>query len=212
MMNEWLTIDKVEELARQYEALGPLMGLIPPFIEAFLPFLPLFVFVFANATAFGFWYGFLLSWIGTVAGSYAVFLLVRKFGDNRLFTFLTKPVRIQKLIHWVERNGFGPLFILLCFPFTPSSIVNLVAGLSNMNRKNFLFALMLGKLVMILTITFIGYDLRALLTQPLRTLLMLVIIFLLWLVGKWFERRLNKKVEDDFKHFSTLDPSKKKND
>ncbi|AXH98492.1 TVP38/TMEM64 family protein [Sporosarcina sp. PTS2304] len=209
-MNEWLSIDKVEELANQYEALGFFMGLLPPFLEAFLPFLPLVVFVIANALAFGFWYGFILSWAGTVAGSYAVFLLIRKYGGNRFFSFLTRPPRVQQLIHWVERNGFGPLFILICFPFTPSALVNLVAGLSNMNKKNYLFALMLGKLVMIMMITFIGYDIRALFTQPIRTLIMFVVIFLLWLVGKWFERRLTKKVEDDFKSFSSLRSADKK--
>lgn len=210
-MNEWLSIDKVEELAEQYEAIGLYMGLLPPFIEAFLPFLPLVVFVIANAIAFGFWYGFLLSWAGTVAGSYAVFLLVRYYGHNRFFSFLKRPAKVQKLIHWVERNGFGPLFILICFPFTPSALVNLVAGLSNMNKKNYLFALMLGKLVMIIMITYIGYDVRALFTNPIRTLIMLVVIFLLWLVGKWFEGRLNKKVEQDFKSFSTLNKSDKDN-
>ncbi|ARD49095.1 hypothetical protein SporoP37_13390 [Sporosarcina sp. P37] len=203
-MNEWLSIDKVEDLAEQYEALGFLMGLLPPFIEAFLPFLPLVVFVIANAIAFGFWYGFILSWAGTVAGSYVVFLLIRKYGGNKFFSFLTRPKKVQQLIHWVERNGFGPLFILICFPFTPSALVNLVAGLSKMNRKNYLFALMLGKLVMIMMITFIGYDVRALLTQPIRTLIMFVVIFLLWLVGKWFERRLARRVEDDFRSFSSL--------
>ncbi|PIC62670.1 hypothetical protein CSV79_15760 [Sporosarcina sp. P13] len=209
-MNEWLSIDKVEDLANKYEELGLFIGLLPPFLEAFLPFLPLVVFVIANALAFGFWYGFVLSWVGTVAGSYAVFLLIRKYGDNRFFSFLTRPVRVQQLIHWVERNGFGPLFILICFPFTPSALVNLVAGLSNMNKKNYLFALMLGKLVMIMMITFIGYDIRALFTKPIRTLLMFVVIFLLWLVGKWFERRLTRKVEADFKSFSSLHRADKK--
>ncbi|WP_301107810.1 TVP38/TMEM64 family protein [Sporosarcina sp.] len=210
-MNEWLSIDKVEDLAEQYESIGLFVGLIPPFLEAFLPFLPLVVFVFANAIAFGFWYGFLLSWVGTVAGSYAVFLLVRYYGHNRFFSFLKRPAKVQKLIQWVERNGFGPLFILICFPFTPSALVNLVAGLSNMNKKNYLFALMLGKLVMIIMITYIGYDFRALFTKPIRTLIMFLLIFLLWIVGKWFERRLNKKVEDDFRSFSTLNKPEEKN-
>lgn len=209
-MNEWLSIDKVEELAEQYEALGFFMGLIPTFLEAFLPFLPLFVFVIANAIAFGFWLGFALSWAGTVAGSYVVFLLVRRFGGNKFFSFLTRPKKVQQLIQWVERNGFGPLFVLICFPFTPSALVNLVAGLSNMNKKNYLFVLMLGKLVMIMMITFIGYDVRALVTQPIRTLIMFVVIFLLWLVGKWFERRLTRKVEDDFRSFSSVHGDGKK--
>ncbi|WOV88408.1 TVP38/TMEM64 family protein [Sporosarcina oncorhynchi] len=196
-MEDWLSVDKIIELAEQYKALGPFFGLLPPFIESFLPFLPLFVFVFANSAAYGLWYGFILSWVGTVAGSYVVFLIIRKYGRKRLLRFLTKHKRVQQLIGWVERNGFGPLFILICFPFTPSALVNLVAGLSNMKKKSYLIVLMAGKLVMIFTISFIGYDLKALLTQPIRTGIVLGIIVLLWLVGKWFEKRIDKRVEEE---------------
>ena len=54
-MNEWLDVDKIVELAQHYKALGPFIGLLLPFIESFLPFLPLFVFVIANAGAYGLW-------------------------------------------------------------------------------------------------------------------------------------------------------------
>lgn len=197
-MSEWMDVDKIIELAEHYKALGPFIGILLPFIEAFLPFLPLFVFVFANAGAYdSLWFGFLLSWVGTVAGSYTVFLIIRKYGRNRFLRFLTKHARIQQLIGWVERNGFGPLFLLLCFPFTPSALVNLVAGLSNMKKKNYLMILMAGKFVMIFTISFIGHDLKALLTQPIRTAIVIGIIVILWLVGKWFEKRLEKRVEEE---------------
>jgi len=198
-MSEWFEIDKIIELSQQYKALGPFIGLLFPFIEAFLPFLPLFVFVFANASAYGLFYGFIISWIGTTAGSYAVFLLIRKYGRNRILRFLSRSSRVQKLIKWVEHNGFGPLFLFICFPFTPSALVNLVAGLSDIKKKNYLFTLMAGKLIMIFIVSFIGYDLKALLTQPIRTAIVLIAIFLLWLVGKAFERRLNKKVEAEFR-------------
>ncbi|HEX5563714.1 MAG TPA: TVP38/TMEM64 family protein [Sporosarcina sp.] len=198
-MEQWFDIDKILELSKEYRALGPLVGILFPFIESFLPFLPLFVFVFANASAYGLWFGFILSWAGTVAGSYAVFLLIRKYGRNRLLRFLTRSKKVQKLIHWVERNGFGPLFLLICFPFTPSALVNLVAGLSDMKKKRYLVTLMAGKFVMIFTISFIGHDLKALLTQPIRTAIVVLVIFFLWLIGKQFEHRLNKRVEEDFR-------------
>ena len=198
-MSEWLDADKIIELSQHYKALGPLIGILLPFIEAFLPFLPLVVFIIANAGAYGLWLGFILSWVGTVAGSYVVFLVVRKYGRNRILLFLTKKKRVQQLISWVERNGFGPLFLLICFPFTPSALVNLVAGLSNMKKTYYLINLMAGKLVMIFIISFIGHDLKALLTQPLRTAIVVLIIFLLWIIGKAFENRLNAKVEEDFR-------------
>lgn len=198
-MENWLDLDTLFELTSQYRALGPLLGFLLPFIEAFLPFLPLFVFVLANANAYGFFFGFLISWGGTVAGSYTVFLLIRKYGDARVFRFLTKSERVRKLIQWVERNSFGPLFVLLCFPFTPSSLVNLVAGLSNLKKKVYLFTLMAGKFVMIGTASFIGHDLRSLITQPARTAVVAIVIFLLWLGGKQLEKWLEKRVENDFR-------------
>ncbi|MET0785208.1 MAG: TVP38/TMEM64 family protein, partial [Paenisporosarcina sp.] len=102
----------------------------------------------------------------------------------------------------VETHGFGPLFLLLCFPFTPSALVNLVAGLSDIKKKNYLWTLLSGKFVMILTISFIGYDIRALITQPIRTAIVGAVIFLLWIVGKQIERRLNARVEADFHDIS----------
>lgn len=198
-MADFFSLENIIELTQSYRAFGPLIGFLLPFLEAFLPFLPLFVFVFANATAYGLWFGFLLSWLGTVVGAYAVFLIVRKYGQARFMNFMTRHEKVQKLIRWVERNGFGPLFLLLCFPFTPSALVNLVAGLSNISRHYYLLTVMAGKLVMVFTISFVGYDIRALFTQPLRTAIVIAVIVILYVVGKIFEKRLHKRVEEDFR-------------
>lgn len=198
-MFDWLTAENLLELTREYRSLGPIIGFLLPFLEAFLPFLPLFVFVFANASAYGLWIGFLLSWAGTTVGSYLVFLIIRKYGRARFLRFMTKHERVQKLIKWIEKNGFGPLFLLLCFPFSPSALVNVVAGLSDMKKKTYLWALLAGKFVMILTISFIGYDIKALITQPIRTAIVVAVIVLLWLIGKQIENRLNARVEADFR-------------
>ncbi|MCP2033335.1 putative membrane protein YdjX (TVP38/TMEM64 family) [Planomicrobium sp. HSC-17F08] len=201
-MSDFFTMENIIELTQSYRAFGPLIGFLLPFIEAFLPFLPLFVFVFANATAYGLWIGFLLSWGGSVLGAYAVFLVVRKYGRARFMNFMTKHQKVEKLILWVERNGFGPLFLLLCFPFTPSALVNVVAGLSNISRHYYLLTVMAGKLVMVFMISYVGYDIRALFTQPVRTAIVVVVIILLYVIGKILEKRLNKRVEADLRRAS----------
>ncbi|MDN4492269.1 TVP38/TMEM64 family protein [Ureibacillus aquaedulcis] len=198
-MNDFFTVENIENLAEHYRTLGPLIGIFLPFIEAFLPFLPLVVIVVANASSYGLWIGFLLSWIGTVLGSYVVFLLVRRFGRHpRLQGFIEKE-KVQKLIKWVDMRGLSPLFILLCFPFTPSVLVNIVAGLSNIKKKYYLIVIMAGKFVMIASMSVLGYDLKALLTDPVKLILAGVGIFLLWIVGKAIEKHLNKKVEKDLR-------------
>lgn len=210
VVREWFTVDNIENLASYYGALGPLFGLLFPFLESFLPFLPLVVFVVANASAFGFWIGFLLSWAGTVAGSYLVFILVRRFGHHPKFRFLTGGEKVQKLIKWVDMNGLSPLFVLLCFPFTPSVLVNIVAGLSHIRKKYYLIALITGKCLMILGMSVLGYDIRALITSPVKLIIAAVAIVVLWWVGKLMEKRLNKKVERDLKESRTIDDIEKK--
>lgn len=196
VLKEWVTIENIMELIKEYRSFGPLPGILLPMVEAFLPFMPLFIFVMANANAFGLWLGFLFSWIGACSGALLVFLLIRKFGQKRILLFIKKHHRVQKLVKWVERHGFGPLFILLCFPFTPSAIVNIVAGLSKINIYQYMLAVMTGKLVMIFTMSFIGHDIQSLLTQPFRTAMVAVVIFILWYVGKRIEVRINKGTEN----------------
>ncbi|WP_100330555.1 TVP38/TMEM64 family protein [Bacillus xiapuensis] len=192
-IREWFTLENVQDLIERYQSFGPIPGFLLPMLEAFLPFLPLFAFVLANVNAFGLWFGFLLSWGGAVTGAFLVFLLVRNFGQRRLLHFLQRHKQVQKLMDWVDRHGFGPVFLLLCFPFTPSAIVNIVAGLSNISITQYLLAVMTGKVVMIFTISFIGYDVTALIKEPVRTAVVAGVIFILWFVGKQMEARLNKQ-------------------
>jgi uncharacterized membrane protein YdjX (TVP38/TMEM64 family) len=191
---DYFTIERMMEFFKDYKSFGPLLGIGLPLLEAFLPFLPLVVFIVANANSFGLWLGFLYSWIGSCLGALLLFFLVRTYGQERFFRFLSRHQSVQKMMGWIERHGFGPLFILLCFPFTPSAAVNVVAGLSKVSIWQFCLAVMSGKLVMIFLVSFIGYDLRAIITQPERTLIAAGVIFLLWLIGKQVEKRLNVRM------------------
>lgn len=192
-LKEWFTLENIMKVIERYESFGPIPGFFLPLLEAFLPFLPLVVFVMANASAFGLWFGFLLSWGGSVTGAFLVFLLVRIYGQRKLLSFLHRHRQVKKLMNWVDSHGFGPVFLLLCFPFTPSAVVNIVAGLSNISIGQYLLAVMAGKVAMIFTISFIGYDVVSLIKEPVRTIILGAVIFGLWAVGKQIERRLNKK-------------------
>ncbi|RTR31468.1 TVP38/TMEM64 family protein [Robertmurraya yapensis] len=197
VLKEWFTLENIMEIIEDYRAIGPIPGILLPMLEAFLPFLPLVIFVMANANAFGLWFGFLFSWVGASVGALLVFLLIRRYGQKRFLSFLKKSPKVKKLMAWLERHGFGPLFLLLCFPFTPSAVVNIVAGLSKISIYQYMLAVIAGKMVMIFTISFVGYDIRSLITQPIRTAIVGVVIFILWLVGKQIEVRLNKNVEKE---------------
>ncbi len=189
--------DKLDEyimqLLQQYESFGPLPGIILPFLEAFLPFLPLVVFVFANAAAYGLLEGFLLSWAGTSSGAILVFLIVRRLGDKKLFMWIRKNKQVRKVTAWVDRHGFGPLFLLMCFPFSPSSVINVVSGLSNISKQQFILAVLLGKSVMVFSISYVGSSIWEFAQKPVKTIIVGACIVLFWLIGKFIEKRLQHK-------------------
>lgn len=198
-MLDWITLENYEQVESYYRNLGLIVGFLLPFLEAFLPFLPLVVIVVANVNAFGLVGGFLISWIGTVIGSYCVFLIVRKFGQHPRLHFFTKNIRVERLIKWVDMNGISPLLVMLCFPFTPSVLVNVVAGLSHIYKKYYFVVLLLGKFVMILMMTFVGHDVADLVRSPGRIIVSLVVLVLLWFVGKMIENKLNRRIERDLR-------------
>jgi len=183
------------EILEEYEQLGPIPGIALPFLEAFLPFLPLIVFVLANGGAYGLFKGFLYSWIGSSFGMIVVFLIIRKYEDKRIFQRLKADRRVKKITSWVERNGFGPLFILLCFPFSPSALINLVAGLSRVRIQQFILAVLLGKTVMIFSVTYIGSSIVEFAKHPLKTVIIIGCISCFWLFGTYLEKKLLRRQE-----------------
>lgn len=198
-MLDWMTIENIEVIVEKYKLLGPFFGILLTFLESFLPILPLFVIVIANAAAYGLFWGFLLSWLGTVAGSYMFFLMIRKFGKYRLFHRIKQQSQVKKLIHWVDIRGFTPLFVLLCLPFTPVVVVNSVAGLSNLKKKYYFLTLLISKPIMIFLISYLGSDLREILTSPVKIIVSTLVVLIIWGIGKMIEKILNKRVERDLR-------------
>lgn len=184
-----LSIEDIQLLLDRYSSLGPLPGILMPLLEALLPFLPLVVILFANASAYGMWAGFLYSWIGVCTGAFLVFLLARAFGKRYGERIRLRYPRTERFFTWMERRGFTPVFLLSCLPFSPSALVNVSAGLSGMAVHTFMTAILLGKAVMIFILSYLGADLRTMGEQPWRIAVALIVLFLMWFGGKKLEAR-----------------------
>jgi hypothetical protein len=78
-LRDWLNnikhmdLDSIQLTLESYSAWGPLPGILLPFIESFLPFLPLILIIAASANIYGLGFGFLFSWIGVTSGAVCVF-------------------------------------------------------------------------------------------------------------------------------------------
>lgn len=152
-------------------------------------------FVLANSVVYGLLRGFLYSWIGSVIGAVSIFLIIRRLGDKKPFRAITKQKQVKRVIVWVEEHGFGPLFLLMCFPFSPSAVINVVSGLSKVSRQQFILAVLLGKSVMIFTISYVGSSIASFAQNPVKSIVVGICILLFWILGKYLERRIQRKAE-----------------
>jgi len=136
-------------ILESYVYLGPLIGIGLPFLESFIPILPLIAIVTLNIYLFGVFWGFIFSYIGNVVGSFLVYIGFRYLMRNR-------QKKQFKKMKFLNEEKLVPLTILYCFPFAPSSIINATCGILKYNQNKFLFALIWGKLVMLVLLTYVG--------------------------------------------------------
>jgi len=193
---EWLKQLTVEDILGWFEylrSLGPLPGILLPLIEALLPFLPLFVILIANATAYGLWQGFLLSWIGSTAGAILVFLFFRLFGARFSQALQSRYPKTKSMFQWLTHRGFTPLFIAYSLPFTPSALVNAISGLSTIPIGTYILALSLGKSLLVLMITLAGHDLASILESPWKIILVVGMFIVMWWLGKRWEAKYHRE-------------------
>src|SRR5690625_2702516 len=89
----------------------------------------------------------------------------------------------------IYRHCFDLLFLLLCFPFSPSSVINIVAGLAKISTQRFILAVILGKAVMIFSLAYIGVSIFEFAKNPLKTSIIVICIVAFWGLGKFIEKR-----------------------
>ena len=135
---------------------GLLFGFFIVYIECLIPVLPLSVFIALNVNAFGFFIGVLISWIATCLGCITCYYVYVFLGDKLTKKFITKKTynKIKDKIDLFGKMSFSKLVLVITVPFTPSFLINLLAGLSKMPKEKFFLGLLVGK---IFTIIFWGY-------------------------------------------------------
>ena len=138
------------------ESGGILFGFLLVFIECFIPALPLSVFVALNVNAFGFFGGCIISWLATCLGSYICYKIFYLIDDKISKKILKRKLlkKIKEKVDKFKKIKFTELALIITLPFTPSSLINILCGITNMTDKKFIGALLIGKFF---TIFFWGY-------------------------------------------------------
>lgn len=169
---------------------GPIVACFLILIESIFPFLPLFVFITVNFLEFGVIIGFIISYIFTVLGCLMSYCIFKKFGK-----FLKKKVskypKYNDMMKLITKIKLEQLSTIIAVPFTPAFLVNICAGLSNMNFKKFLFALMIGKVFLVFFWGFVGTSLVESLTNPYALIKVIILMLIAYISSKVVSKKFN---------------------
>ncbi|RUT35488.1 TVP38/TMEM64 family protein [Paenibacillus zeisoli] len=189
----YMTEENLKSWIEQFRALGPLPGVLLPFLKSFIPPLPTLVIVGVNAAVYGLWLGFLYSWVGMVAGCMLTYLIVRRIGGHPLLERLVSKPKVAKTRHWIQNNGFSYVFLLSLFPVGPFVVINIAAALSGMKLRSFLLAVLVGKGIMTFAVSWIGSDVTKYLERPLELIYIVIFVacslLLMRRIEAWFARK-----------------------
>lgn len=113
-------------------------------LQVFLAFIPGQALMVASGFLYGFWGGFLISWLSLVAGGEIAFILARRYGR----TFAEKWISASILERWdqaAKGQGIAFFAITLVMPLVPNDAMCYVAGLGRISRTRFSIANFLGR-------------------------------------------------------------------
>ena len=183
-------IQSLYYISQDYWLLTMLVGLFTCFIESFIPALPLIGIVTGNAIILGLFKGMIISWIGSSLGTIGLFLLVKIFKNNIHIKKL-KNKKVNKIIDWINRQGFKLFFIAYCCPFIPGFLVTIASALSDRDIKSFVPAMISGKFVMFLVISYPASDIIGFIKNPIKIAFFILLVFLAWKMGNKVNNRLD---------------------
>ncbi len=162
---------------------GPLLGCLFIVLESIIPPLPLFVFITINFVAFGSVIGFIISWICTCIGCILSYWLVKKIFGNWVVNKVKDVELLSKCMNYVENLSLTQVIVILSIPFTPAFMVNIAAGLCNMNFKKFLISILVGKIFLVYFWGVVGTGLLESLHNPRSIITVIVMVVIAYLVS-----------------------------
>lgn len=179
-------LEIIDSIVEYLSSFGLIGGFLLTYIESILPILPLDVFIALNIMSFGHFPGLIISYIGSICGCMSVFLIFKYFIKDNFRKFVNKKDmrRLNHLMEIVDHIRFNSLAVLIAIPFTPAFLVNIAAGLSNISRRKYFLALLLGKPVMIYFCGYIGMNIFECLRNPLVLIKIFVVVGITYLVSK----------------------------
>jgi uncharacterized membrane protein YdjX (TVP38/TMEM64 family) len=182
-----LSVSMVINYIRAFGILAPLVAFVLFMVQAALPVFPYIVLAAAGGLLFGFKLGFLLSWLGALAGACLAYWICKLLGGE----WAARKIK-ERWGYDVKRvNGemaFWTIVLARVVPVVPTPIINVAAALGGVPFWNFFFSSAIGKIPSAVLYTGLGICLFQ--TRDIKlTLAIIAAIIALVAVGRYITKR-----------------------
>jgi len=143
-MRWFANLDAVTADMQRIGIWGPVTLFILFILQVFLAFIPGQALMMACGYLYGFWGGFLLSWLSLAVGGELAFVLARKHGRPFAEKWISAPT-LSKWDKAAEGQGIAFFAFSLVLPLIPNDAMCYVAGLGKISRPKFMVANLLGR-------------------------------------------------------------------
>ncbi len=164
-LREWFALAHVEKFIASFKSsIAVPFVVIGAFAISSLLMVPLTVMILATALVFDPLPGFIYAMSGSLAAASAGFILGRLLGRDTVRSFAGE--RLNVLSRKLARRGITAVILARTIPLLPFTIVNLVAGASNVRFVDFFIGSAIGLAPGILFITLFEKGLEHAVVQP----------------------------------------------
>jgi uncharacterized membrane protein YdjX (TVP38/TMEM64 family) len=112
--------------------------------------IPLIIIITINYALFGFFNGLIWSWFTSIIAAGIWFL-----GSRYFFNDWVRKKTNPELLSKMEQNGLLFVFQARIFPFVPTSLINILSGLSSIKFKHFMVGTIFGNFIFFFVLSLI---------------------------------------------------------
>lgn len=171
--------------------LGYVLSCLLLFLEAIIPVLPATIFITLLIYKFGPIIGFIISYICSVGGSVVVYNIFKGKLSIKFNNYIERKNKdkLKRIVERLKKIKFVNLCLIIALPFTPQFLVHISSGLIGIDKKKYLFALLIGKIFLIIFWGFIGTSVINSLKNPLNLLYAGLLLVLCYILSKIVSRK-----------------------
>ncbi|MCH7662366.1 MAG: VTT domain-containing protein [Chloroflexi bacterium] len=176
--------EKITSFASRIGYYGPLFIGVSLMLQIFVAVIPGHPLLIVSGIMYGFWKGFLLSWLFVILATQITFYIARRGGHH----LVRGKVEDKKTSKWLKISQIDNIaFYILAFnmPMFPSDILGYVAGLSNISPRKFFIANVIGRAPVPLLLAFMGhYSINPAPLNIWNILAIIIIALVVWVIYK----------------------------